>query len=115
MTRGKVVILGNTGRNFAAGMSGGEAYVFDPHKQFEEKCNMGLVSLEKITDEDESDLFKLISNHFKYTNSSTAEKIINNWENSLSSFIKVMPNDYKRVLEELKNKGLNYTRWSVNK
>ena len=66
MTRGKVVILGNTGRNFAAGMSGGEAYVFDPHKQFEEKCNMGLVSLEKITDEDESDLLKLISNHFKY-------------------------------------------------
>ena len=107
MTRGKVVILGNTGRNFAAGMSGGEAYVFDPHKQFEEKCNMGLVSLEKITDEDESDLFKLISNHFKYTNSSTAEKIINNWENSLSSFIKVMPNDYKRVLEELKNKEVS--------
>ncbi|MFL2804227.1 MAG: glutamate synthase large subunit [Dehalococcoidia bacterium] len=107
MTRGKIVILGITGRNFAAGMSGGEAYIFDPHKTFEPKCNMGLVSLEKVSDEDESELFKLVSNHFKYTNSATAEKILNDWKNTLRSFIKVMPNDYKRVLEELKNKEVS--------
>jgi len=107
MTRGKVVILGSTGRNFAAGMSGGEAYIFDPQKKFESKCNMGLVSLEEVSDEDESELYKLISNHFKYTHSVTAEKILNDWKNTLSSFIKVMPNDYKRVLEELKNKEVS--------
>ncbi len=107
MTRGKVAILGSTGRNFAAGMSGGEAYIFDPQKKFESKCNMGLVSLEEVSDEDESELYKLISNHFKYTHSVTAEKILNDWKNTLSSFIKVMPNDYKRVLEELKNKEVS--------
>ena len=103
MTRGKVVILGSTGRNFAAGMSGGEAYVLDESGKFESLCNKGLVSLEPVTaPSDIKDLHRLIKTHASLTGSSNATRILKNWDETLLNFIKVMPNDYKRVLEEMK-------------
>jgi len=108
MTRGKVVVLGSTGRNFAAGMSGGEAYIFNKNKKFKSLCNHNLVSLEEISsNEDAIALKRLIENHYNYTGSQTAENILKNWEENLTHFTKVMPNDYKRILDELKlKKGL---------
>ncbi len=104
MTRGKVVILGPTGRNFAAGMSGGEAYVLDEFGKFSDQCNLGLVSLETIQDlEDISDLQRLIRRHANLTGSANAHRILADWDDMLQKFVKVMPNDYKRVLQEAKN------------
>jgi glutamate synthase domain-containing protein 2/glutamate synthase domain-containing protein 1/glutamate synthase domain-containing protein 3 len=101
MTGGTVVVLGNTGRNFAAGMSGGIAYVIDEVGDFEDRCNMDMVSLEPLTDEeDRLSLRELLEEHRGHTGSSTAQKILSNWEYMLSKFVKVIPNDYKRVLEE---------------
>ena len=104
MTRGKVVILGPTGRNFAAGMSGGEAYVLDEFGKFSDQSNLGLVSLETIQDlEDISDLQRLIRRHANLTGSANAHRILADWDDMLQKFVKVMPNDYKRVLQEAKN------------
>jgi glutamate synthase domain-containing protein 3 len=101
MTRGKVVVLGPTGRNFAAGMSGGEAYVFDESGKFESICNKSLVSLEPVSEEkDLDDLKRLIELHKKHTGSNNAARILSNWESMITSFVKVMPNDYKRILAE---------------
>ena len=101
MTRGKVVILGPTGRNFAAGMSGGEAYVFDESGEFESICNKGLVSLEEVSEEkDLNDLKRLIELHKKHTGSKNATRILSNWDSMIKKFVKVMPNDYKRILAE---------------
>ena len=109
MTGGKVVVLGKTGRNFAAGMSGGIAYVFDDKEKFRNGlCNMEMVEFESITKEDEEDLKQLIKNHFKYTNSEYAYKILNDWETNLKHFVKVMPTDYKNALIRLENeKNIN--------
>ena len=101
MTGGTAVILGETGRNFAAGMSGGIAYIWDEHGAFEEKCNKELVLLESVS-EDAEELKRLIQNHLRYTNSTRAKEILDSWEHALTQFIKVMPVDYKRVLEERK-------------
>ena len=101
MTGGTAVILGETGRNFAAGMSGGVAYIWDEHGAFEEKCNKELVLLESVS-EDAEELKRLIQNHLSYTNSTRAKEILDSWEHALTQFIKVMPVDYKRVLEERK-------------
>tara|TARA_B000000437_G_scaffold210889_1_gene181230 strand:- start:464 stop:1531 length:1068 start_codon:yes stop_codon:yes gene_type:complete len=101
MTGGTAVILGETGRNFAAGMSGGIAYIWDEHGAFEEKCNKELVLLESVS-EDAEELKRLIQNHLSYTNSTRAKEILDSWEHALTQFIKVMPVDYKRVLEERK-------------
>ena len=101
MTGGIAVILGPTGRNFGAGMSGGIAYVYNPKDEFEEKCNKDTFELEKLDRDDISTLKELISNHYRYTESSVANTIINNWDNELKYFCKVMPVDYKRVLEEM--------------
>ena len=101
MTGGTAVILGETGRNFAAGMSGGIAYIWDEHGAFEEKCNKELVLLESVS-EDAEELKRLIQNHLSYTNSTRAKEILDSWEQALTQFIKVMPVDYKRVLEERK-------------
>ena len=102
MTGGRVVILGETGRNFAAGMSGGIAYVWDPAQQFAGKCNMELVELENLVDRDEvNDLKRLIDQHAIYTGSTVAKSILANWNRSVRDFVKVMPVDYKRVLESL--------------
>jgi glutamate synthase (NADPH) large chain len=101
MTGGRAVILGPTGRNFAAGMSGGIAYVYDPEDQFLPNCNLGTVELEKMTqDGDIAELRQLIEQHRQYTGSTVAAKILEDWERSLCRFVKVMPTDYKRVLTE---------------
>ena len=111
MTGGRVVILGKTGRNFAAGMSGGVAYVLDEAGDFATRCNQELVALEKLTDEDEIEqIWKLIQRHQTYTKSERAAKILGDWKNCTAKFVKVMPKDYKRVLEKLKEaeqKGLS--------
>ena len=103
MTGGRVVILGKTGRNFAAGMSGGVAYVLDEAGDFASRCNMELVALEKLTDTDEiEEVWKLIQRHHAYTRSDRAAKILADWKNYIPKFVKVLPQDYARVLASLK-------------
>ena len=106
MTGGRVVILGPTGRNFAAGMSGGIAYVYDDADDFITRCNLGMVVLEKVeTAEDTAELKGLIERHQDKTDSSVAARILESWDESLPKFVKVMPVDYKRVLEENRSKA----------
>eukprot|EP00968_Pinguiococcus_pyrenoidosus_P026973 scaffold7344_cov242-Pinguiococcus_pyrenoidosus.AAC.9 len=101
MTGGRVVVLGKTGRNFAAGMSGGIAYIYDPESRFANRCNMGMVELERLESAEEMDVLKsYIEEHRARTNSSRAATILENWEDEVPCFIKVMPTDYKRVLQE---------------
>jgi glutamate synthase (NADPH/NADH) large chain len=101
MTGGRVVVLGKTGRNFAAGMSGGIAYIWDKDQNFKDKCNMGMVELEALEVEaDIAELKELIENHYQYTDSPLAKEALDNWETTLKQFVKVMPTDYKRVLNE---------------
>jgi len=102
MTGGRVVILGPSGRNFAAGMSGGIAYVLDEAGDFATRCNRELVGLETLADPDEIELvWKLIQRHGTYTGSERAAKILGDWRNYVPKFVKVMPQDYKRVLLSL--------------
>ena len=101
MTGGRAVILGPTGLNFAAGMSGGIAYVWDIDGDFDSKCNKGMVDLDPVDDDDDiSELRELIELHLEYTGSAVAERILEEWPDVLSQFVKVMPTDYKRVLAE---------------
>ena len=115
MTGGTVVILGRTGQNFAAGMSGGVAYVYDPNKTFKNYCNLSMVTLDKVEKEnvetnipqhlnlaDEIILKTLIENHCQYTKSNIAKKILNQWDVEIENFVKVMPIEYKRALNEMK-------------
>jgi glutamate synthase domain-containing protein 2/glutamate synthase domain-containing protein 1/glutamate synthase domain-containing protein 3 len=100
MTGGRVVILGPTGRNFAAGMSGGIAYVYDEDGQFARKCNMEMVELEKPDKpEDRETIRRLLENHHKLTDSPLAKAVLDDFEKELEWFVKVMPTDYRRVLE----------------
>jgi len=99
MTGGRVVVLGKTGRNFAAGMSGGIAYIYDNDATFKDKCNMSMVELEKPNDDDLETIKNLLANHNKYTQSLIAKKILDNFSREKGKFIKVMPLEYKRVLE----------------
>ncbi|WP_293777721.1 glutamate synthase-related protein [uncultured Oxalicibacterium sp.] len=124
MTGGTVVVLGETGRNFAAGMSGGIAYVYDPAGEFAAKCNMAMVSLDKVVSAaeqegkgergswhsltrggecqtDEAILKGLIERHFKYTGSTRARALLDNWSNERAKFVKVFPSEYKRALAEM--------------
>ena len=124
MTGGTVVILGETGRNFAAGMSGGVAYVYDPDKTFERRCNLSMVTLEPVLScfeqeasvekavwhrlsrhgqpqTDEAILKHLIENHFTYTGSMTARRLLEDWSNCRSCFVKVFPMEYRRALQDL--------------
>lgn len=102
MTGGTVVVLGKTGRNFAAGMSGGIAYVFDDKNKFGNGlCNMEMVNFETLEEEDITKLRRLIKNHSMYTNSPLAKRILEDWENQQKHFIKVMPTDYKKALLRL--------------
>ena len=115
MTGGTVVVLGNTGRNFAAGMSGGIAYVYDADGSFASRCNLTQVALEKVVVDakapadvplhrglkDEAQLKALISRHADYTGSTTAQAILANWDENLDKFVKVYPHEYKRALTEL--------------
>jgi len=102
MTGGRVVVLGGTGRNFAAGMSGGIAYVYDEDKTFKGRCNMDMVALEEVGEDDRDTVYNLLHNHFKYTGSKKAKKVIDNMRSELKKFIKVIPIEYKRILEGVK-------------
>jgi len=103
MTGGKVVVIGKTGRNFAAGMSGGIAYVLNESGDFQSRCNLELVGLEKLTDANEiEELWKLIHRHQTFTKSERAAKILADWQNCVPKFVKVLPQDYARVLASLK-------------
>jgi glutamate synthase (NADPH/NADH) large chain len=126
MTGGTVVVLGETGRNFAAGMSGGVAYVYDPKGEFEGKCNTTMVNLEPVLttkqqgdkagwhsqnrggerESDEVILRRLIERHFKHTGSTRARNLLDDWANSRGKFVKVFPTDYKRALEEMHNSSM---------
>jgi glutamate synthase domain-containing protein 3 len=102
MTGGRVVVLGKTGRNFAAGMSGGIAYVYDQDGTFKNRCNMDMIELEEVKEEDKGTIYNLLHNHFKYTKSSRAKRIIDNMHEELKKFVKVIPIEYKRILEGAK-------------
>src|SRR6202789_1131305 len=102
MTGGRVVVLGPTGRNFAAGMSGGVAYVLDEDGTFAQRCNMGMVDFEALSGEDALELRALIEEHSQRTDSPVAARVLDEWERLFAqgAFVKVMPRDYKRVLDE---------------
>ena len=103
MTGGRVVVLGPAGRNFAAGMSGGIAYIWDRDGDFNLNCNLATVALEKIEDvEEEADVKSMIQNHLDYTGSAVAQQVLDDWSGFLSQCVRVMPTDFKRVLEEMK-------------
>jgi glutamate synthase (NADPH/NADH) large chain len=99
MTGGRVVVLGSTGRNFGAGMSGGIAYVYDPARRFAERVNFELVDLEPTDLDDRAFLFEVVSRHRDETGSAVAARLLDSWESSQGDFVKVMPRDYRRVLE----------------
>ena len=99
MTGGLAIILGETGRNFAAGMSGGVAYVLDKAGDFREKVNMEMVSLEPLNEEDKTILHEYLDKHFQYTTSNVAFQLIQNWEESAKLFVRVLPADFKKALE----------------
>ncbi|MGB5701588.1 MAG: hypothetical protein WBM48_02110, partial [Polyangiales bacterium] len=101
MTGGRAVILGATGRNFGAGMSGGVAYVLDADGTFPSMCNQEMVALERLEYEEEIAIVKgLIEEHLEYTGSAVAKRVLDNWDRSLEQFVKVMPIDYKLVLQK---------------
>jgi len=118
MTGGTVVVLGNTGRNFAAGMSGGIAYVYNEDGQFDKRCNTAMVSMEPLLSDkdqtaavpqalwhrgqsDEAQLKKLLEDHHRWTGSKRARALLDNWDQARAKFVKVFPNEYKRALGEL--------------
>jgi len=102
MTGGIALVLGTFGRNFAAGMSGGIAYLYSDDGTFDDKkFNLEMVELEDLIDQDFEKVLGLLNNHVDYTNSSRAKMILENWSKSSKKFIKVMPTDYKRALEML--------------
>ena len=110
MTGGVVVVLGQTGVNFAAGMSGGVAFVLDENQLFDTRCNLEMVDIEPVTEEaDQERLFRLIQNHAEFTGSRQAERILSNWTDVLHQFVKIIPIDYKRVLERLRKEELRET------
>jgi glutamate synthase (ferredoxin) len=103
MTGGRVVVIGKTGRNFAAGMSGGIAYVLDEQGDFEINCNKGMVDLDELIDDEDCQTVKtLLTKHINFTKSTVAKNILNNWDHYQSKFIKIMPKDYKRVLNAIR-------------
>ena len=107
MTYGTVVVLGPTGRNFAAGMSGGIAYVLDEAGEFPERCNQGMVDLEPVVEPaDYQELRTLLQNHHAYTGSTRAQRVLEHWDELLPRFVKVYPRDYRRVMEAQKQRLL---------
>jgi glutamate synthase (ferredoxin) len=102
MTGGQVVVIGPTGRNFAAGMSGGVAYILDEAGDFASRCNNEMADIEPLDAEDIDKIRKAIEKHVHYTKSQKGQKVLANWEEMLPKFVKVMPRDYKRVLNCLK-------------
>ncbi len=106
MTGGTVVNLGSWGKNFAAGMSGGIAYIYDPGTTFGDSCNMEMVELEALTDDDIEKVRGLIRNHFSFTSSQVALGLLTNWEKEKQHFVKVMPKDYKAVLLKMQQQNI---------
>ncbi|HLY48980.1 MAG TPA: glutamate synthase large subunit, partial [Solirubrobacteraceae bacterium] len=100
MTGGRVVVLGPTGRNFAAGMSGGIAYVYDKARRFADRCNLELVDLEPLDEDDQEEVKALISEHVARTGSMVGRNLLASWDRAVERFVKVMPRDYRRVLDE---------------
>jgi glutamate synthase domain-containing protein 3 len=102
MTGGRVVVLGPTGRNFAAGMSGGVAYVLDEQRAFPARCNMGMVGFEELSEADVIELRAMVEEHAERTESPVAARVLGEWDELIAAgaFVKVMPHDYKRVLAE---------------
>ncbi|HKQ30013.1 MAG TPA: glutamate synthase large subunit, partial [Burkholderiales bacterium] len=98
MTGGRVVVIGKTGRNFAAGMSGGLAFVLDNDGDFKRHCNMEMIELEVLVGEDADEVREMLKRHVRYTNSAVAQKLLDNWKTASTKFVKVIPKDYKRVL-----------------
>jgi len=102
MTGGRVVVLGSTGRNFAAGMSGGIAYVLDPDRSFVERCNLEMVLLESIEDAAElEEVRSLIERHVEYTGSQAGQRVLQDWNQQSQDFVRVIPKDYKRMTEQI--------------
>ncbi len=100
MTGGRALILGETGRNFAAGMSGGIAWVYNANGTFEDNCNIEMVDLDPLEQEDEKEIISLLNRHINLTNSRKANHILNNWNSEKAKFIKVFPREYKKVLQK---------------
>ena len=99
MTGGRVVVLGETGVNFAAGMSGGIAYVWDPGRRFPDRCNMEMVELDRLEDgQERREVRRMIERHLEYTGSVPARTVLADWDKSVDDFVKVMPTDFRRVL-----------------
>jgi len=110
MTRGTVIVLGKTGRNFAAGMSGGLAYVLDQDGTFKSRCNMGMVELHDLADAEASSIHALLVRHHQYTGSTVARDILDSWDEFSRKFVKVMPTEYRRVLERQLNMQSDMSR-----
>jgi len=106
MTGGRVVIIGKTGRNFAAGMSGGIAYVYDIAGDFKSKCNLGMVKLKEINEHDLKIIHSLINNHYKYTESNRAKEILQDFDNMMEKFVKVIPSEYEHILKTERKENL---------
>jgi glutamate synthase domain-containing protein 3 len=105
MTGGRVVVLGLTGRNFAAGMSGGIAYVWDVDGKFRDRCNLGMVELDAVLNKKDVETIRMfLEKHNSLTSSPVAEAILKNWKEESTRFVKVMPLEYKRVLEQIELK-----------
>jgi glutamate synthase domain-containing protein 3 len=102
MTRGETIVLGPTGRNFAAGMSGGITHVWDPHQQLKTNINLQMVELEAPEQDDLARVKELVARHFEYTGSDVAERLLADWPKYSKEFVKVMPVDYKKVLRAQK-------------
>ena len=98
MTGGRVVVIGKTGRNFAAGMSGGFAFVFDAAGDFRRRCNLEMVDVEALGDDDASTVQQLLQRHTQYTNSAVAARLLADWATAQKKFVKIVPKDYKRIL-----------------
>jgi len=92
-------VLGSTGRNFAAGMSGGLAFVYDVNNQFESLCNKEMVDLDPLETEDAELLMKMVANHYEYTKSTVAKFILDDFDNQIKNFVKVYPRDYKKAIK----------------
>jgi glutamate synthase (ferredoxin) len=103
MTGGRVLVIGRTGRNFAAGMSGGVAYVLDERSDFRRRCNLAMVDLETLADaEDVETVREMLRRHARHTGSAVAQRILDDWKATQAKFVKVMPKDYKRVLTAIR-------------
>jgi glutamate synthase domain-containing protein 3 len=99
MTGGRVVVLGQTGRNFAAGMSGGIAYVIDPDGDFAQRCNREMVVIESLEAEDEAFVHAIVERHVTLTGSAIGARVLEHWSSNLARFVRVMPTDYKLAIE----------------